>query len=182
MTDPRVIGLDLSLTGAGISNGQWCQTIRSTGRKDATLPDRVNRLRTLTAGVLEYTTGAHLVVIEGPSLHSIQGHVWDRAGLWWRIVHRLVSDGVPVVEVAPKSRAKYATGTGNASKDEVLLAAARRWPACPIANNNEADACVLAAMGLDWLGYPLAPMPATHRAALAKVAWPDNLTGDTPRG
>ena len=179
MTDPRVIGLDLSLTGTGVSNGQWADTIRTTGRADATLTDRASRIAHITSAVLEYTTGAHLVVVEGPSHNSRYGHMWDRAGLWWRIVGRLVGDGVPVAVVPPNIRALYATGRAGAGKDEVLLAAARRWPACPIANNNEADACVLAALGLNWLGYPLAPMPATHRAALAKVAWPDNLTGDT---
>ena len=179
MTDPRVIGLDLSLTGTGVSNGQWAATIATTGRTGATLTDRASRIAHITSAVLEYTTGAHLVVVEGPALSRKTGHMWDRAGLWWRIVGRLVGDGVPVAVVPPNIRALYATGRAGAGKDEVLLAAARRWPACPIANNNEADACVLASMGLDWLGCPLAPMPATHRAALAKVAWPDNLTGDT---
>jgi hypothetical protein len=36
---------------------------------------------------------------------------------------------------------------------------------------------VLAAMGADHLGQPMAVMPRTHVAALMKVNWP-NLIGD----
>lgn len=38
---------------------------------------------------------------------------------------------------------------------------------------DKADATVLAAMGLDWLGHPTVPVPGTHRRALKAVLWPD---------
>lgn len=177
---PRVIGIDPSLTGTGVSNGQWCNTITTKGAADATLVERARRIRHIAGRVLDYTRTADLVVIEGPAPSSRSGHVWDRAGLWWRIVMRLALAETPVAVVPPNVRAKYATGKAGAGKDAVLLAAARRWPDVQITNNNEADALVLAAMGLDWLGCPLAPMPATHRAALTGVAWPTTIqTGDT---
>ena len=176
---PRVIGVDLSLAATGVSNGKWCRTIATKGTNADTIVQTDRRLRQIADDVAKDTLSVDLVVIEGPSHNSRYGHAWDRAGLWWRIVHRLLAADVPVAVVPPMIRALYATGKAGAKKEAVLLAAARRWPDCPIANNNEADALVLAAMGLDWLGVPLAPMPATHRAALAKVAWPDNLTGDT---
>lgn len=32
-------------------------------------------------------------------------------------------------------------------------------------------------MGLDWLGHPLVELPKAQRDALAKVAWPEAVTG-----
>ena len=40
---------------------------------------------------------------------------------------------------------------------------------------DQADATILAAMGLHWLGYPLAVLPDTHRQALDGVQWPLNM-------
>lgn len=177
---PRVLGVDLSLTATGVSNGSWCQTISVPGRAGDDLVARDERLHKIADYVLWLVGQPDLVVIEGPSHNSRNGHVWDRAGLWWRVVHRLLAREVPLAVAPPASRAKYATGKGNAGKDTVLLAASRRWSDCPISNNNEADALVLAQMGLDWLGRPTVPMPATHKAALTGVAWPERPTGELP--
>jgi crossover junction endodeoxyribonuclease RuvC len=80
--------------------------------------------------------------------------------------------GVQVAVVSPASRAKYATGKGNAGKDVVMREVARRFPDFA-GGEDEADALVLRAMGMDHLGYPMAPMPQTHRDALAAVQWPE---------
>ena len=66
----------------------------------------------------------------------------------------------------------YATGKGNSRKAAVLDAAQKRYGAI-LPNDNEADALVLRAMGLHWLGQPLAEVPDGHRAALAGAQWPD---------
>lgn len=180
---PRVIGIDLSLTCTGLSDGfqAWCHPTHGRATDDLTARD--DRLRRITDTVMAYVSPAvrtNLVVLEGPSHNSRHGNAWDRAGLWWRLVHRLLAQDVPLAVAPPACRAKYATGKGNAGKDAVLLAASRRWPDCPISNNNEADALVLAQMGLDWLGRPTVPMPATHKAALTGVAWPERPTGELP--
>ncbi|NUS59160.1 MAG: hypothetical protein HOV66_30530, partial [Streptomycetaceae bacterium] len=88
----------------------------------------------------------------------------------------LIAWGHEVVEVTTGGVKKYATGKGNAGKDEVLAAVVRRYPDVEVSNNNEADALVLRAMGCDHLGQPLAVVPQTHRAALDKVAWPQAVT------
>ena len=76
--------------------------------------------------------------------------------------------------VPASSRAKYATGRGNAGKDEVLLAVSRRYPHAPIVNNDQADAVALAAMGARLLGEPIEDsLPKTHLDALAKLAAPE---------
>lgn len=181
----RIIGLDLSLTATGvaiITDGvATCTTITSKGAADASLVERLRRLDQIESLIFDAieTSGVNLpdlIVIEQPAFSRTTGHHHDRSGLWWRVVgvaHDFYAD---VVEVTPSGLKKYVTGKGNAGKDEVLLPVARRFPDIDVANNNEADALVLAAMGADHLGQPLVSMPAAHRAALTAVRWPEGVS------
>ncbi|WP_432138953.1 hypothetical protein [Streptomyces sp. bgisy154] len=168
----RVAGIDVSLTGTGIATRGGTTLITSTGRRKDSIAQRRTRIKGIVDRVLLEIGVVDLAVIEGPSHHSVGGSVWDRAGLWWRIVDRLCAEDIPVAVMPPMSRAKYATGNGASRKDAVMEAARRRYGAV-LDNDNEADALVLRAAGLDWLGQPLAEVPAGHRAALAGVQWPD---------
>lgn len=177
-----VIGLDPSLTATGLATPTGVRTIGSRGKTGATLDQRAVRLHDLAMDVVNavekalYVTPRErlLVVIEAPAFSRTTGHQHDRSGLWWLVVDEIhaITD-VDVVEVQPTARAKYATGKGNAGKDEVLAAVVRRYPDVNVTNNNEADALVLRAMGCDQIGQPLAVVPQSHRSALDKVAWPD---------
>lgn len=175
----RVVGLDLSLTGTGIAfvvNGKLEEDpikIVSKGKEDATLADRQDRLHRLSRRITAQTSGADLVVVEGPSYGSTGGQQHDRAGLWWLVVDWIAIDfGKQVVEVSPNSRSKYATGKGNVGKDAVLAAVIRRYPQVEVRGNNEADALILAAMGARALGEPVEQsLPATNLQAMEKVAW-----------
>ena len=187
----KVIGLDLSLTstgvavvtcGPGIEPTAAVTRISSKGKADADLEARYQRLLALQLQVIRHVDNAgerdfdtaDLVVIEQPAYSRTTGHQHDRSGLWWLIVHRLKLDGIPVAEVAPSARPKYATGKGNAGKDEVLAAVVRRYPDVPVAGNDDADALVLAAMGARHLGHPIDdPLPVARLAAMDKVRWPD---------
>ncbi|MFF4752677.1 hypothetical protein ACWD5R_11325 [Streptomyces sp. NPDC002514] len=168
----RVAGLDISLTGTGIATLGGTTLIPSTGRRKDTIVQRRTRLKGITDQVLTAVGIVDLAVIEGPSHHSVGGSVWDRGGLWWLIVDGLCARDIPVAVMPPMSRAKYATGNGGSRKAAVMEAAQRRYGAV-LDNDNEADALVLRAAGLDWLGQPLAEVPAGHRAALAGCQWPD---------
>ncbi|MFE6634716.1 hypothetical protein ACFVFT_14735 [Streptomyces tendae] len=168
----RVAGLDISLTGTGIATLGGTTLIPSTGRRKDTIVQRRTRLKGITDQVLTAVGVVDLAVIEGPSHHSVGGSVWDRGGLWWLIVDGLCARDIPVAVMPPMSRAKYATGNGGSRKAAVMEAAQRRYGAI-LDNDNEADALVLRAAGLDWLGTPLAEVPDGHRAALAGVQWPD---------
>lgn len=165
---PRVVGVDPSLTATGIATRDGCSTITT---KPGGWASDLHRLQFIAAAVRTVARDADLVVIEGLAFMSKNGKASDRAGLHWLIRDRLDAAGVRVAVVTPTARAKYATGKGNAGKDAVLIEVVRRLP-IHVADNNEADAAVLLAMGLDHLGEPLAPMPATHRAALDAVVWP----------
>lgn len=177
---PVVVGIDPSLTATGIAGPAGVTTVRSEGKTGATLRQRQERLHALTTEVCMAVVGElqpggrALIVIERQIGSSSNGHQHDRSGLWWLIVDQLcLYPAVDVVEATPQQRMKYATGKGRADKDEVLAAVIRRYPDVQVSNNNEADALVFRAMALDQLGQPLAAVPQTHRAALAKVAWPD---------
>lgn len=177
-----VAGIDPSLTSTGVafvdtadrltvgvglvqSKGHLADSWASRAARIARLADRVTG---------EVPDGARLVVIEAPSLAQRNaGAAHDRAGLWWGIYHRLTAAGVPVLPVPPSCRAKYATGKGNAGKDEVLLAASRRYPHAPIVGNDDADAVVLAAIGARLLGEPIEDsLPKPHLDALARLSLP----------
>jgi len=173
-----VVGLDLSLTATGIAvnrddePAEWTWRVRSKGTKADTLDDRAQRLGELARRILRAVGNPDLVIVEAPAFAQVSGSHHDRSGLWWLVVEPLLALVCPVAEVAPTTLKKYATGKGNASKDEVLAAIIRRYPMCNPADNNEADALALMAMGLDHLGEPLADVPAINRQALAAVHWP----------
>lgn len=177
-----IVGLDLSLTGTGIAT---IDTDRETANVETrtskpvgdNIKDRAWRLRRFASNLQDVCYDADLVVIEAPSLgQKRQAGQHDRMGLWWLTIDRLTYglDGrVEVAEVTPASLKKFATGKGNASKDEVLLSVARRFPGVDVRSNDEADALVLAAMGARHLGHPIDSMPQAHLAAMDAVRWPD---------
>ncbi|MCI2958205.1 hypothetical protein MN032_10900 [Agromyces atrinae] len=174
---PFVVGLDLSLTATGYASIRpqaptRVQTIKSKGAKDATLAQRAERLHALSAEILGSSLAADIVVIEQPAYNQTGGSHHDRSGLWWLVTDALVPIVERVIEVTPPTLKKYATGKGNASKDEVLAAVIRRYPDIEVTNNNEADALVLAAVGARLAGHPIeASLPAANLAALEKVRW-----------
>lgn len=168
----RVAGLDISLTGTGVATLGGTTRIPTTGRRKDTITQRRNRMKHIRDTVLTEVGAVDLAVVEGPSHHSVGGSVWDRGGLWWLIVDGLCEREIPVAVMPPMSRAKYATGNGGSRKAAVLDAAQRRYGAI-LPTDDEADALVLRAAGLDWLGQPLAEVPDGHRAALAGVQWPE---------
>jgi crossover junction endodeoxyribonuclease RuvC len=174
-----VVGIDLSLTSTG-----WAMinpdevtfgTVKSKGYKDEPLKGRWLR-QTIILDELISCVGAErprLVVIEGPAYAAREGSAHDRSGLWWALVALTLEQGIPVAEVPPTVRAKYATGKGNAPKSLVFAETVRRFPDLPISNDNEADALVVAAMGARHLGEPIDSMPKSHLAAMDAVHWPE---------
>jgi crossover junction endodeoxyribonuclease RuvC len=174
-----VLGLDLSLTSTGAALHTGGETLTSRIRPPGGFRDHL-RLSWLADKIAGLAQGIPLVIVEGPSYGSTTGQRGhhERAGLWWAITLRLWHDSVPFAVVPPAALKRYATGKGNAGKDDVLREVTKRFPWFT-GGNDEADALILAAMGADHLGQPLTPMPATHRAALDGVQWPD--TQETTR-
>lgn len=153
-----VVGLDPSLTGTGVARiddyGIHTVLIKSTGKKGDSLASRARRLASLLSQIGNLVPEGALVVIEQPAYSQTGGSHHDRSGLWWLVV-AFLHNFHKIVEVAPGTLKKFATGVGNAGKDQMLAAAIRRYPAAEVVDNNVADAVHLAAMGARYLGHPL---------------------------
>jgi crossover junction endodeoxyribonuclease RuvC len=171
-----ITALDLSLTGTGICrvNGGDMLTVETVSCPRLTGNARLQFVldRCIRAAV----PGADLVVIESPAYGKQggqQGH-HERAGLWWLVVHTLWREDIPYVTITPGGLKKYATGSGAASKDAVLIATVKRYGhLVDVADNNQADAVILAAMAQHHYGAPLTKVPALNAKALEAVTWPE---------
>jgi hypothetical protein len=78
--------------------------------------------------------------------------------------------------VPPTSRAKYATGKGNAKKDMVVASAIVMFGEKLVIDDNAADAMFLAAMGARYIGNPIDTFgedQIDRVSAFAKVDLPD---------
>ncbi|WP_395109815.1 hypothetical protein [Actinomadura sp. SCN-SB] len=172
---PRVIGLDLSLTATGMA--------LPDGSLDVIVPAKgltgVARLQAIRAEIFRriLPPATDLAVIEGPAYSRAAGaghH--EAAGLWWLVVYEMTARGVHHAIVPPTTLKRYATGKGTATKADMRMALYRREDR-DVRDDNMVDARWLALMGLDHLGHPLVEVPKTHRDALAKVAWPEVTRG-----
>lgn len=175
---PRVLAVDLSLAATGLAGNwpaPWTDTLK-------TKTDGHQRLADITGAIYGHASKAtvDLIIIEGPAYGSAKlgqkGH-HERAGLWWHVTWRMWRNYIPLLVMPPNSVKVYATGYGGASKDDVLVAALKRWPDAEISNNNEADAFTMLAAALDYADAPLCQMPQTHRRALAAIkTWPNRAS------
>lgn len=198
-----VCGVDPSLTSAGVAilqNGQpvhtaspgytqhgggyhgksWRQRNRR-GRHQA----RLIRDAALTAGPPDL-----VVIEEHPYAANPFGSEFDRIFLWGKTFEAFdVYDyptGIPVAVINNSTLKVWVTGKG-AIRDPSLTRAQRQkrnkqlmtdtvqawWPDWPIANDDEADALGLAAIGAYHLGDPLPfPLKDRHRTALENITWP----------
>jgi Holliday junction resolvasome RuvABC endonuclease subunit len=173
----RVVGLDPSLSAFGVAAVEGGRVVNAASLTSGRETGHA-RVEGLIERVANWTRGAVLVVIEGPSYGSTGGKPHERAGLWWSITQELWRDGVGYAVVSPRTRAKYATGNGNAGKADVLAAASVRFDLGQITDDNVADALTLAAMGARQLLEPIDrldsddPLTPKRQAALDAVVWP----------
>lgn len=174
----NISAIDPSMTSTGLANlkvdadgaVEWQTALVksvSTGDQYAVLKQRFARSADKVLWLFNEWGTPDLIVMEGPSHHSI-GRVHTMAGQWWRF-YGAISELAPVLIVPPANRIMYATGKGGSPKDQVMLAASRRYVDAPITNNDDADAVVLAAMGARVMNRPIDTLPKTHLRALDKI-------------
>jgi Holliday junction resolvasome RuvABC endonuclease subunit len=153
------VGLDLSLTAAGIATRDGnAYVLRSKRRGVARLIEICDHVRDLVQ--LD-----DLAIIEGYSMSSRGSAVHGLAELGGVVRVMLTLADVAYVVVPPAKLKRYATGKGNADKASVLKAAWQRL-GYDGTDHNEADALWLRAIGFELLGAPLLAMPVAHRQAL----------------
>lgn len=153
-----IVGIDFSLTSTGvcaITDGEAeCITIRS--KKEERWFEFPDRVAQIAADLEQWVRSDALLVLESPAFAAKSSSLDRMFGGWWLFVDELRTTHlfeVPLL-VTPSQVKKFATGRGNASKDEVLLAVARRYPDVEVADNNQTDALVLAAIGAAAMGEP----------------------------
>lgn len=158
-----VMGIDPSLAGfayaIAVESGNELQiheALLKTKPSGDDVRARVDRYRLIVEPTIAAvrSLGVGLCVIEGYSFGSaggkVSGHAHDRAELGGILRNALV-DVCRVVEVAPSSLKKYATGKGNADKAEVISALSRRYGRT-FKSDDAADAFALLQIGLCLVG------------------------------
>lgn len=172
MASQRILGVDPSLTSTGLATvegGRVLQVSRIRSKKKGH-----ERIQEILGGIHEHLTPGTVVGIEGTAMGAKGASVVQIFGLWGIITHRLWEWKVPYYVVTPTARAKYATGSGSAGKDEVLAAVIRRHLDVQITGNDEADALTIAAMGARKIGHPVdGKVSAACQSTLEKVDWRD---------
>lgn len=171
------VGIDLSLTSTAVgtldlSSGEVVlNRVRSSGSKDASLSEKLARYRRLASDITEQVVKVKplAVAIEGAQFSTSKDtSAHRRAGLWWHTVNLIASEGIAILEVPPTTLKKWATGKGNAGKDMMVAAGARRW--ANVAQNDEADAAWLADLVAYCLGEPTSTLVSRTKARDAVIS------------
>ena len=184
----RVVGLDLSFTSTGMSDGQSVHAFKTSpgdsleARMDRILCAVVTFVYSPTQWTDAQPAGkrADLVVIEGAAFGSKGDAVDQLAGLRWLVRHKLYRLGIPFAIVTPTTLKAYTTGYGKASKPQMVKALAERHGLDLTryklieGRYDMADAYALAAMGYAVLKQPIPAVgpPAPLKSLLA-VKWPE---------
>ena len=150
MEEQKIIGLDLSLTCTG-----YCLLDANnftTGRIKTKLKD-IDRLIYIVDNIREiiYAPPTHhtLAVIEGYSYASNSNTAYQIGELGGAIRVLLFQNNIDFIIIAPKSLKKFATGNGNAKKNDMLNAFMNKHG--HIKDHNEVDAYFLAKFGEEYL-------------------------------
>lgn len=189
---PAVLGLDTSLTRAGIAiigrhdtgiGWPWRLTDVGHGGTDdepyhirnRRIVTQVNAIRGIVTAAIDDGADIELGVIEGPAYGQTSGKAFDRAAVWWGCYAMLTARKIPLAIVTPSTREKFITGVGSKGNKELVLSETRsQWkvPGAPtpicrdtlrgIQNHDQADAFGLAHMGALKLGWEL-PIPTRRR-------------------
>lgn len=187
MTSILALDTSLSRTGAALldtskpvgSTDRWRCASFKTDVDTGTPREYLDRILGILRNIAEFAatidgetiTYPDRYVIERPAVSKNMGRAHERGGLWWAM-YAMVSNwtDTEIIVIEPNLRTKYATGSGTASKDQVLLSASKRYADAPITNNDEGDGVVLAAMTARLLGEPVeASMPKANLDAMKTV-------------
>lgn len=168
MTLPTIVGLDLSLTSTGICINGNAETIATTQKGMF----RLSWIREVILNRLE-EVDQPAVCIEGYSFGSRNSQAHAIGELGGIVRFALWENEIPWVDIPPTCRAKFATGRGNAAKDEVVSAISARTGIAWIGKgaNDMCDAWILEEMGRAHLNAARYAWPQMHLSAMDKVDW-----------
>jgi crossover junction endodeoxyribonuclease RuvC len=170
MTSKRIVAIDPSINGTCCYDGADYLYIKNPGssaepmRRLDTILDEISRFVWAPGGV------ASGVWLEDYAFSRAQ-HAHAKGELGGGIRMYLYKAGIPTVLVKPNSRAKFATGKGNAGKSAVVSAVSART-GIQFETDDHCDAFVLwcMAMEADGFPHPMAPVPKANLLGLDKVS------------
>ncbi len=164
----KIIGLDLSLTSTGYSVKQETGII-------ATKTKGPERLSFISNSVIQIAKekNIELAVIESYSFASRNSQAHSIGELGGAVRMKLWENGIPFVDVPPTCRAKFATGKGNAGKNEVISSISAKtnivWMGAGA--DDRCDAWILEQMGMAFAGISVYDWTETQLSALEKIDW-----------
>jgi len=168
LTMVTVVGLDLSLTSTGICANGEAETI-STVLKG--IP-RLSWISKVICDRLEEVTDP-LVCIEGYSFGSRNSQAHSIGELGGVVRLSLWERNIPWVDIPPTCRAKFATGKGNAAKNEVVSSISARtgivWSGKGA--DDMCDAWILEEMGRCHFNMARHDWPQVNLSSMDKVDW-----------
>jgi len=161
------IGADLSLSSTGYS-GYGESGVISVSEKG------VERLHLISSKLLDFAQNSPdepIFIIEGYSFSSRNSQAHSIGELGGVVRYRLWDKGIKFIDVPPTCRAKFATGRGNASKNEVMSSVSARTGIIFSGKGADdiCDAWILEEIGLHLLGKSRFTWPALHLDSLAKL-------------
>jgi len=173
------VGIDHSLTSTGIAWPGGCTSVKSDSQTEPTVSDWAWRLIEIADQVIWQVTALdpQFVVMESPAFGLFSSNKsesqHERAGLYWILVTRLKDLGVTLYTATSGQVKNVLNGPGKGRADKkTQLASARRWfPSERIANDDEADAKALCAIGMRWLGVSLGDIPPEFLATAPAAPW-----------
>jgi crossover junction endodeoxyribonuclease RuvC len=161
----RFVGIDPSTkTGLVILEDNKVHTAVEITSKEKRDP---HRFMDIAKTVMKYITEHDVICIEGFSYSSRGAGVSVQYGIGWILRAELIKAGLNYYEVPPSSVKKFATGKGNAKKDELVLPIYKRW-GFEHESDNVRDAFVLAQIAQALLGQ--AELTKFQQEALNKIS------------
>ncbi len=149
-----VMGVDPSLTCTGVvvlgDDGSLIVSDRVTSTPAGrNVSSRMRRCQSLFSGVMRSAEKfkPEVVCIEAYALGANMPGVADRVELGALLRFSLIAAGFKLIEVAPTTLKKWATGAGKGGKTPVIAALTKRY-GIEFASDDEYDAYALARMGL----------------------------------
>ena len=164
----KLLGLDLSLTSSGFSSNGATSVYKPASKGP-------QRLSEVSAFVLEQCLANEVscVIVEGYSFASRNSQAHSIGELGGCVRMTLWKNKIPYIEVPPTSRAKFATGKGNAGKTEVISAISSKTGKLFSGSgaDDECDAWVLEQMALTKIGLSTYSWTKEQLSALEKIDW-----------
>ena len=164
----NLMGLDLSLTSTGCCIDGESFVIKPKS-KGAERLSSVSSLIVATA----IEKNIDLVIIEGYAFGARNSQSHSIGELGGAVRMKLWEMGIKFIDIPPTCRAKFATGKGNASKNEVISSISAKtgiiWTGSGA--DDMCDAWILEQMGMVKLGISRYDWTKLQTSALEKVEW-----------